>query len=126
MELESSLPYSQTPATCPYPVPTPSTPHNLFHFLKIHLNIILPSTSWSPQGSLSLRFPHQNLVHTSLAPYVPHAPPISFFSMLSPALYRVRSTKNHAPHYVIFSCEHGNENADIFKRLGCMYDTSEL
>ena len=42
--------------------PIPTTPS---HFLKIHLNIIFPSTSWSPQWSLSIRFPHQNLVHTS-------------------------------------------------------------
>ena len=30
MEPESSLPYSQVPATCPYPEPTPSSPHNPF------------------------------------------------------------------------------------------------
>ena len=29
-EPESSLPYSQAPATCPYPEPTPSSPHNPF------------------------------------------------------------------------------------------------
>ena len=28
MEPESSLPYSQVPATSPYPEPTPSSPHN--------------------------------------------------------------------------------------------------
>ena len=53
------------------PQPVPTTP---FHFLKIHLNIILPSMSWSPQWSLSLRFPHQNLVHTSPFLHTCHMP----------------------------------------------------
>jgi hypothetical protein len=28
MEPEGSLPYSQVPATCPYPEPSPYSPHN--------------------------------------------------------------------------------------------------
>jgi hypothetical protein len=31
MEPESSLPYSQVPATCPYPEPTPSSPSVYLH-----------------------------------------------------------------------------------------------
>ena len=39
--------------------PVPTTPS---HFLKIHHNIILPSTSWPPQWSLSLSgFPTKTL-----------------------------------------------------------------
>ena len=51
------------------PVLTPT-----FHFLKIHLNIIIPPTSGSPECCLSLRFPHQNPVYTSPLPIRPTCP----------------------------------------------------
>jgi hypothetical protein len=63
---------------CPPPVPilsqlhpVPTIPSN---FLKIHLNIILPSKSWSPQWPPSLRLPHQRPVHTSILPHTRHMP----------------------------------------------------
>ena len=68
METEGSLPHSQVPATCPYPEPARSSPYRTSHFLKIHLNIILPSALGSPKWSLSFRFPHQNPVYASLLP----------------------------------------------------------
>ena len=46
------------------PVHTPTS-----HFLKIHLNIILPSTPGSPKWSLSLKFPHQNPLYASPLPH---------------------------------------------------------
>ena len=39
------------PATCPYPEPARSSPYPTTHFLKIHLNIILPSRPGSPKWS---------------------------------------------------------------------------
>jgi hypothetical protein len=47
----------------PNPVLTPTA-----HFLKVYPNIILSSTTGSPQRSLSLGFPHQNPGQTSPFP----------------------------------------------------------
>jgi hypothetical protein len=98
MEPESSLPHSQVPATCPYPEPTPSSPQTPSHFLKIHLNIILPSTSGSPQWSLSLRFPYQHPVHTSPLPHTRHMPRPSY------------SARYYHPHDIGLALVHVDEN----------------
>jgi len=74
MEPEGSLQRLQEPATCPHPEPDQSSPCRTSHFLKIHLNIILPTKPGSYKWSLPLRFPHQNPVHTSPPPCVLHDP----------------------------------------------------
>ena len=90
METEGSLPHSQVPTTFLSQLDPDHTTTS--HFLKTHLIIIVPSTPGSPQWPLSLRFPHQNPVYTSPLPHTCYAPPISFFSILSPEQYWVSNT----------------------------------
>ena len=49
-------------------------------FLKIHLNIILPSTPGSPKWYLHLRFPHKNPVYASPLPHTRYVPRLSQYS----------------------------------------------
>ena len=80
---EYALPHSQQPTTCPYPEPDKSSPFPPSHFLKIQLNIVLPSTPGSSKWSLSLMFPHQNPVYASPLPHtctsLAHSRIISFW-----------------------------------------------
>ena len=84
----------------PNPVHIPTS-----HLLENRPNIH-PSTPRSPRWSLSLRVPHQDPIQPpSPHPYAPHAQPISFFSILSPAQHWVRSTNHLAPRYAISSIQ---------------------
>ena len=65
--------------------------------LSTHLRLGL-SSGLFPSG-----FPIKTLYTPSSHPYAPHAQPISFFSILSPAQYWVRSTNHLAPRYAVSS-----------------------
>jgi len=59
MKPKSSLQCSQDAATGPYPEPDESSPQPPSLFLKIHSNIIFPSTPRSSNWSLLFRFSKQ-------------------------------------------------------------------
>ena len=65
--------------------------------LSTHLRLGLLSGLF-PSG-----FPARPYTPNSPHPYAPHAQPISFFSILSPAQYWVSSTNHLAPRYAISS-----------------------
>ena len=56
-----------------------------------------------PSGLLHSRLPTKTLYTPSPHPYAPHARPISFIPILSPARYWVRSISHLAPRYAISS-----------------------
>ena len=65
--------------------------------LSTHLRLGLPVVSFPPVS------PSRPYTPPSPPPYAPHAQPISFFSILSPAQYWVRSTDHLAPRYAVSS-----------------------
>ena len=68
MEPGCSVPHLQEPTAFSFPEPDQSSPCPPSHFLKIHLNIILPFTPGSSKWPLSLRFLHHNPVYNSPVP----------------------------------------------------------
>jgi hypothetical protein len=85
MEPEGSLPHSQEPATCPYPEPAQSSPCPVIRLLEDPFYYYPPIYA---SVSQMVAFPQvsspKSGMHFSPPPYMPHAPPISFFSIWLP------------------------------------------
>ena len=84
MEPKRSLPYSQEPATCPYPEPDQSSPRLSIQLLEDLFQHYLAIYAQTFQAN---SFPHVSppklWKHNSRLPYMPHVQPISFFLIWS-------------------------------------------
>jgi hypothetical protein len=91
---------------CPPPVPFLSQLNSFHtptsHFLKIHLNIIIPYAWVSQVVSFTQVSPPKCCIHLSSPSYMLPVLAISFFLILSPTEQWVSSTDHSAPHYVSF------------------------
>ena len=87
----------------PNPVHIPTS-----HLLEIHPNIIHSSTSRSPHWSLSLRFPHQDPIHSSLLTHTRHMP--------SPS----HSSRFYHPHNIGWGLHRGTCDKLINELMLCM------
>jgi len=74
MEAEGSLPCSQEPVTCLCPETDQSSLWPPSHFLRIHLNIILPSMPGSTKWFFLSGFHYQNHVSNSPLPHTCYTP----------------------------------------------------
>ena len=77
-------------------IPNPTSWRSIL-ILSTHLRLGLPS------GLFPFGYPTKTLYTPSPHPYAPHAQPISFFSILSPAQYWVSSTDHLTPRYAVSS-----------------------
>ena len=122
-KLTGSQPVKKFPSFYGTPEPDQSNPYPPFHFLKIHLNIILPSTPRSSKWPHSLRFPLYTLLLSPIRATCPAQLVLYFWRTL---LYKcvsnacVASVQNGWQTTELL--QHNNNNAVTVRYYSCRLD----